>query len=166
MTESPIQIDPISPVIGAEISGIDLSVPLTSEVIYRLWKPKTRAIVEFTLYIIFFFPGVLALMLAGWDYAAESWSYGTYGEVSVMSPVNVPIFQFKSIIPVAGALLFIQGLAQCARCYLCIKTGEWPTHMEDIEEMELVLQHQHVDGVQELHLLHHEEQTQSEGDGK
>ena len=114
------------------------------DVIYRLWKPKTQATVEFILYILFFFPGVTALIFAGADYAAESWSYNAgHGEVSVMSPANVPIFQFKTIIPVAGALLFIQGLAQIARCIVCIRTGTWPAHLEDVEELEDVLLRQH-----------------------
>ena len=114
------------------------------DVVYRLWKPQTQAKVELVLYLIFFFPGVTALILAGMDYALESWSYnGGLGEVSVMSPANVPIFQFKLIIPAAGALLFLQGIAQVCRCILCIKTGTWPAHMEDVEELETVLQHQY-----------------------
>lgn len=118
------------------------------DVIYRLWRPKTQAMVEFVLYLIFFFPGIIALVYAGTDYALESWSYNNgRGEVSVMSPANVPISQFKTIIPVAGALLFIQGLAQVCRCIICIRTGTWPPHAEDVEEMETVLlqQHQHKD---------------------
>jgi len=111
------------------------------DVLYRLWQPKTQAKVEFVLYFFFFFPGVLSLLIAGYDYAAESWSYGTHGEVSVMSPANVPIFQLKTIIPVAGALLLIQGIAQCCRCIVCIRTGQWPAHAEDVEEMETVLLH-------------------------
>jgi TRAP-type mannitol/chloroaromatic compound transport system permease small subunit len=110
------------------------------DVIYRLWKPKTQAKVEFVLYFLFFFPGVLALILAGADYAGESWFYK---EVSVMSPANVPIFQFKMIIPIAGSLLFVQGLAQVCRCIVCMRTGEWPAHLEDVEEMEILLQKQH-----------------------
>ena len=114
------------------------------DVLYRLWKPKAQAIIEFVLYFLFFFPGVIALIIAGWDYAGESWSYNSgRGEVSVMSPANVPIFQFKSIIPIAGFLLFIQGIAQVCRCILCIRTGEWPPHLEDIEEMELAMQRAH-----------------------
>ena len=112
------------------------------DVVYRLWKPKTQAIVELVLYVLFFFPGILALIFAGWEYAQESWFYG---EVSVMSPANVPIFQFKTIIPIAGGLLLLQGTAQVCRCILCIRTGEWPTHLEDVEEMETMLQHQFED---------------------
>ncbi|MDD9877956.1 MAG: TRAP transporter small permease subunit [Magnetovibrio sp.] len=114
------------------------------DVLYRLWPAKVQATIELVLYIIFFFPGVLALIFAGADYAAESWSYnGGQGEVSVMSPANVPIYQFKTIIPVAGTLLFIQGIAQVLRCVVCLRTGAWPAHLEDVEEMETVLLHQH-----------------------
>ena len=114
------------------------------DVVYRLWKPKVQASVELVLYIIFFFPGVLALVISGFEYAGESWFYK---EVSVMSPANVPIFQFKYVLPIAGALLAAQGLAQVARCILCIRTGKWPKHLEDVEETETMLLHQHEDVV-------------------
>ncbi len=110
------------------------------DVIYRLWKPRVQATIEFTLYFLFFFPGILAFIFAGADYAAESWSYnyGT-GEVSINSPANVPISQFKTVIPIAGALLLLQGLAQVCRCISCLRTGHWPAHLEDVEEMEVRL---------------------------
>lgn len=116
------------------------------DVIYRLWKPKVQATVELILYILFFFPGIIALIYAGTDYAAESWSYNDgRGEVSINSPVGVPIFQFKTVLPVAGLLLFIQGIAQVCRCIVCMRTGEWPAHLEDVEEMDSMLQHAHED---------------------
>lgn len=110
------------------------------DVLYRLWKPKIQATVELTLYFLFFFPGVLALIFAGADYALESWSYnyGT-GEVSINSPVGVPISQFKTVLPVAACLLLLQGMAQVCRCIVCLRTGEWPAHLEDVEEMEIAL---------------------------
>lgn len=117
------------------------------DVIYRLLKPKTQAAIEITLYFLFFFPGIIALIIAGWEYAAESWFYK---EVSVMSPANVPIFQFKMVIPAAGALLLLQGMAQVCRCILCLRTGAWPARLEDVEEMEAVLQHQHDDASEVL----------------
>ena len=124
------------------------------DVLFRLWKPKAQATIELTLYILFFFPGVTALILAGWDYAGESWFYQ---EVSVMSPANVPIFQFKTITPIAGSLLFIQGLAQCCRCIVCLKTGAWPRHLEDVEEMETVLLHHQEEEDQRMKAAHHDE---------
>jgi TRAP-type mannitol/chloroaromatic compound transport system permease small subunit len=110
------------------------------DVLYRLWPPRVQAWIEFILYFLFFFPGVAALIYAGWDYAMLSWSYK---EVSIMSPANVPIYQFKTITPIAASILFLQGIAQVVRCVICIRTGAWPPRLHDVEEMETVLQHQH-----------------------
>jgi TRAP-type mannitol/chloroaromatic compound transport system permease small subunit len=104
--------------------------------IYRLWRPKTQATVDLVLYLIFFFPGVTALIFSGWKYAARSWSYQ---EVSINSPAGIPIFQFKMIVVAAGILLFIQGIAEICRCLVCIRTGEWPRPEEDVQETEDLL---------------------------
>lgn len=106
--------------------------------IYRLWSPRTQAKVELALYFLFFFPGVTALILSGWKYAARSFGYT---EVSVNSPAGIPIFQFKAVIVAAGILLFIQGIAQILRCIHCIRTGEWLRAEDDIDETETRLAH-------------------------
>jgi TRAP-type mannitol/chloroaromatic compound transport system permease small subunit len=93
-------------------------------------------VVDLVLYLIFFFPGVTALILAGWKYAARSWGYG---EVSVNSPAGIPIYQFKAIIVAAGILLLIQGIAQVLRCIACIRDGYWVEPEEDIQETEDLL---------------------------
>ncbi|MEP7068348.1 MAG: TRAP transporter small permease subunit, partial [Usitatibacter sp.] len=90
------------------------------DVIFRLLRPRVQATIELVLYFIFFYPGVTALIIAGFGYAHDS--YG-YKEVSVNSPVGVPIWQLKALIPVAGIMLFIQGIAQVIRCILTIRTG-------------------------------------------
>jgi len=102
----------------------------------RLWKPRTQARVELARYLLFFFPGVLALIIAGWKYAERSWRYL---EVSVNSPAGIPVFQFKTVIVVAGTLMFIQGIAQVFRCILCIRSGEWLIADQDVEETEIQL---------------------------
>ena len=113
--------------------------------VYRLWPPRVQAGIEFVLYFIFFFPGVLALIYAGIDYAAESWSFlpygpdGPFGEISINSPAGIPVFPLKTILPIASGFLLLQGIAETIRCILCLKTGEWPARMHDVEEMEKVL---------------------------
>ena len=104
--------------------------------LYRLWQPRTQARVDLVLYIFFFFPGVIALVFAGWKYAARSWSYA---EVSVNSPAGIPIFQFKTVIVAAGILLLIQGIAQVCRCLHCIRTNTWLQADEDVRETEDLL---------------------------
>jgi TRAP-type mannitol/chloroaromatic compound transport system permease small subunit len=101
--------------------------------LYRLLQPRTQAKIDLVLYIIFFFPGVTALIVSGWKYAARSWQYG---EVSVNSPAGVPIFQFKAIIVAAGILLFIQGMAQVCRCILAMRNNYWLEADEDVFETE------------------------------
>jgi TRAP-type mannitol/chloroaromatic compound transport system permease small subunit len=115
--------------------------------IYRLWRPRTQAIVELILYFLFFFPGIIALIAAGWKYASRSLRYL---EVSVMSPANIPIFQFKLIIVAAGILMLIQGVARVFRCIICIREGVWPPLPQDVEELEERLVHEH-----EREVLHH-----------
>jgi len=107
-----------------------------ADVFYRLWPPRTQAAVELFLYIIFFFPGITALMIAGWRYAERSLRYF---EVSVYSTANVPVFHFKLIIVFAGGLMFLQGLAQVVRCIVCLREGTWPQQVEDVKEMEASL---------------------------
>ncbi|MGD9834226.1 MAG: TRAP transporter small permease subunit [Piscinibacter sp.] len=111
-----------------------------ADVFSRRWKPRTQATVELILYFIFFFPGVLALVIAGWGYGHESF---VIREVSVNSPVGVPVWPLKMLIPVAGVLLTLQGIAEVLRCLLCLKEGQWPPRLHDVEELEAQLIHEH-----------------------
>jgi TRAP-type mannitol/chloroaromatic compound transport system permease small subunit len=104
--------------------------------LYRLWQPRAQATVELVLYFLFFFPGVTALIFAGWRYASRAWGYL---EVSSNSPAGIPIYQFKTVIVFAGILLFLQGIAQVFRCILCIRDGYWLRAAEDVEETEKIL---------------------------
>jgi TRAP-type mannitol/chloroaromatic compound transport system permease small subunit len=112
------------------------------DVLYRLWPVRWQAGVELVLYVIFFFPGVTSLIIAGYGYAHDSFGYR---EVSVNSPVGVPIWQLKGLIPLAGLMLFIQGVAQVIRCILALRDGRWPRMLHDVEELETVIVHEHED---------------------
>lgn len=113
--------------------------------VYQLWPPRIQAGIELVLYFVFFFPGVLALIYAGVIYAHESWGYmpfgpdGPRGEISINSPAGIPVFPLKTILPIASGFLLLQGIAETIRCILCLKNGEWPARMHDVEEMEKVL---------------------------
>jgi len=111
--------------------------------IYRMWPPRVQGIIELTLYILFFFPGVLALMYAGWSYGYDAFKLR---EVSVNSPAGIPVWQLKLLIPFGAGLLALQGIAEVLRCILCIRSGEWPARLHDVEELEDVLAQQHARG--------------------
>jgi len=109
------------------------------DVFYRLMPKRVQATIELVLFFIFFFPGVIALIYAGWGYAADSIRIR---EVSVASPIGVPIWQLKSVIPAAGAFLALQGVAEVLRCIICLRTGAWPERLHDVEETETALMRQ------------------------
>jgi TRAP-type mannitol/chloroaromatic compound transport system permease small subunit len=103
------------------------------DIIYRLLSPRKQAGLELLLYIFFFFPGVLALVIAGWAYGYDSMRIQ---EVSVNSPAGVPIWQLKMLIPFGAGLLALQGFADVLRCVVCLREGTWPQRLHDVEELE------------------------------
>lgn len=109
------------------------------DVLYRLMPERVQATIDLVLFIFFFFPGILALTFSGYLFAGESWRYH---EVSVYSPADIPIFPLKTLIPVAGVLLAIQGVAEVCRCILCLRQGSWPPRLHDVEEMETAILHE------------------------
>lgn len=108
------------------------------DVFYRLFSVRWQARVDFLLYILFFFPGILALFWFGWEIASDSWRYK---EVSWNSPARIQIYFFKTLIPLAGALLLLQGFAEIIRCVKAMRTGEWMARLDDVRETEDMLMH-------------------------
>ncbi len=134
------------------------------DVIYRLWAPRVQAVIELTLLILFLFPGMAALIYAGFDYASESWSYrprgpgGPRGEISINSPIGVPVAPLKTLLPVAAFLVLLQGIAEAVRCVSCLKHGKWPQRLHDVEETEVaILQEREHKIEHELRLDHERE---------
>jgi TRAP-type mannitol/chloroaromatic compound transport system permease small subunit len=103
------------------------------DVIHRLLPIKVQASIDLVLYIIFLMPGAFALVWYGYEFAADSWRYK---EVSWSSPARVQIYFFKTLIPIAGFLVLLQGIAEAYRCVICIRTGAWPERLHDVEETE------------------------------
>ena len=98
-------------------------------------RPRTQATLDLVLYIVFFLPGIAALVYAGWDYASHSWRINEHSNVTADGP---PVYHFKSMIPLAGALVLLQGVAEIVRCVVCLKTGAWPSRLKDVNEIDVV----------------------------
>src|SRR5262249_25927467 len=103
--------------------------------LYSSMRPRTQAALDLVLYIVFFLPGIAALIYAGYHYAALSWRIGEHSTVTAEGP---PIYYFKAVIPIAGALVMLQGLAEIMRCLVCLRTGEWPLRLKDVAEIDVV----------------------------
>ena len=104
------------------------------DVLYGFFRPRTQASWDLLLYIVFFIPGVIALTYAGYFYAAESWAINEHSNVTANGP---PVYPFKTVIPLAGAFLLVQGIVEIIRCAICIKQGNWPLREEDVEEVDV-----------------------------
>ena len=109
-----------------------------ADVVYRLWPVKVQATIDLVLFILFYFPGVMALIYSGFIFARMSYMFT---ETSVFSPAGVPIYQLKALIPIAGIFLFLQGISEVVRCVRAIRTGVWPIRLQDVDEMASALQH-------------------------
>lgn len=104
--------------------------------LYRTWQPRRQAMMDLVLYFLFFFPGIIAFIYSGYGFAAQSWM--TH-EHSAYSPDGLPVYQYKTLIPATGVLLLLQGIVEVIRCIICIRSGEWPQRLHDVEELEKVL---------------------------
>jgi TRAP-type mannitol/chloroaromatic compound transport system permease small subunit len=104
------------------------------DVLYGFFPPRLQAGLDLTLYIVFFIPGVVALVWAGYTYAAESWAIKESSNITSEGP---PYYPFKTIIPVAGALILVQGIVEIIRCVICLKQGNWPSREEDVQEVDV-----------------------------
>jgi len=104
------------------------------DILYGFLKPRTQAIFDLILYVVFFIPGVIALAYAGYGYAADSWRILEHSSITADGP---PLYPFKTIIPIAGVVLLMQGIVEILRCVVCIREGEWPSREQDVEEVDV-----------------------------
>ena len=104
------------------------------DVLYSFFEPRTQALFDLVLYIVFFIPGVIALVWAGWDYFQISLAQNEHSSIAADGP---PVYPFKLVIPIAGAMLLVQGFVEIIRCVICLKQGEWPSREHDVEEVDV-----------------------------
>lgn len=103
------------------------------DILYGSFSPRVQAGIDLVLYLLFFIPSVIALTYAGWRYAGESFAI----RENTFSPEPLPLYPFKTVIPIAGALLVFQGMVEILRCGVCLATGAWPVRAKDVEEVDV-----------------------------
>ena len=112
-----------------------LSAHVRADFVYIYLKPRGQAALDLALYFLFFIPGIVGLIYAGYGYAADSWRIGEHSNITAEGP---PIYHFKTVIPIAGALVLLQGFAEIVRCIECLRTGAWPARLADVEEIDVI----------------------------
>ena len=104
--------------------------------LYGNFKPRTQASIDLVLYIVFFLPGIAALTWSGWTYFQDSVALNE----QTFNADPLPVYPFKFMIPFAGALVLMQGIAEIIRCIVCLKTGAWTPRLKDARESDVVAQ--------------------------
>ena len=104
------------------------------DVLYGFFSPRLQAGLDLALYLLFFIPGIIALVWAGYNFAADSWAIKEHSSVTADGP---PLYHFKTVIPIAGAMILLQGLVEIVRCVVCLREGQWPSRIEDVEEVDV-----------------------------
>ncbi|MEY2952929.1 MAG: hypothetical protein RLZZ401_1016 [Pseudomonadota bacterium] len=104
--------------------------------LYGNFKPRTQATIDLVLYVAFFLPGIAALTWSGWTYFQDSLRI----HEQTFNADPLPVYPFKFIIPLAGALVLMQGASEIVRCIVCIKTGAWTPRLKDAQESDVVAQ--------------------------
>lgn len=102
------------------------------DVLYGFFPPRLQATIDLVLYVFFFLPGAAAMVYAGYIYAAESWAIREHSTITVDGP---PLYPFKAFIPIAGALILLQGVVEIVRCVICLRRGQWPSRQDDVQEV-------------------------------
>ena len=90
-----------------------------TDFLYGNWSPRTQAWVDFVCYLFLFLPGMLMFVWLSWDFAAESWDL----KERLMTTWRPPAYWYKSVIPLAGALLLLQGISGLLKSVKTIATG-------------------------------------------
>src|SRR5262245_45611039 len=104
--------------------------------LYRSWRPRQQAAMDLILYLLFYFPGMLAFVYSGYSFAELSRRMNEHSSASPNGPI---VWPFKWLIPIVGCLMVLQGIVEVIRCIRCLRTGEWPQRLHDVEELEKVM---------------------------
>ena len=92
---------------------------IRTDMLYENFTLKWKGRVDASMYLVFFFPGMLFFMLAGWDEAMHAWGIGERSDASPWRPI---IYPFKTVVAVAAGLLIIQGVSEFLKSgYAAIK---------------------------------------------
>jgi len=98
-------------------------VHIRADFLYRNFKTKTQGIVDFWLYLFFYFPGLIFFLYMTTIFVIESIQRGEKGMDTAWMPYMWPI---KSCLWIGIVLLLIQGISELLKSHYAMKKGKWP----------------------------------------
>ena len=93
---------------------------IRTDFFWERWSLRTRGVIDTIAYVVFFFPGIALFLWVGWD---EAWYAYEIGEMSEQTPWRPLLWPLKACVPLAAALLLLQGLSELAKSLHAALTG-------------------------------------------
>jgi len=143
--------------------AVSRNAHVRGDFVSRMLPVRVQAGIEFVLYFLFFFPGVLALLYSGFDFFHMSY---LADEHSASSPTGPPIWPFKGVIPLAAVFLILQGIVEVTRSVIAMRTGAWPQRLRDVEELEKIVLEDARAGMSAERILQEIEGAAGDGGGR
>ena len=103
---------------------------IRTDFFYENWSDRTRGVVDSISYIVFFFPAITMLGVAGWS---EAWYAYTINETSEQTNWRPILWPFKAVVPLTCAMLLLQGVSELIKSLYAARTGIVLEHKEKIE---------------------------------
>ena len=103
--------------------ALSKGVHIRADFLYRNFKIKTQGLIDFWLYLLFYFPGLIVFLYMTIGFVQESIMRGERGMDTTWMPYMWPI---KSCLLIGIIFLLIQGISELLKSYWASTKGEWP----------------------------------------
>ena len=94
---------------------------IRTDFFWERWSVRTRGVIDTVAYVAFFFPGIALFLWVGWD---EAWYAYDIGEMSEQTPWRPVLWPLKACVPLAAALLLLQGISELTKSLYAALTGQ------------------------------------------
>jgi TRAP-type mannitol/chloroaromatic compound transport system permease small subunit len=100
--------------------ALRIGAHIRTDFFWERWSQRTRGIIDAVAYIVFFFPGIALFLWVGWDEALYAYEIG---ELSEQTPWRPLLWPLKACVPLAAALLLVQGISELTKSLYAAFTG-------------------------------------------
>ena len=103
--------------------ALSKGVHIRADFLYRNFKTKNQGLIDFWLYLLFYFPGLIVFLYMTIGFVGESIQRGERGMDTTWMPYMWPI---KTCLLVGIVFLLIQGISELLKSYWAATRGKWP----------------------------------------
>ncbi len=103
--------------------ALSKGVHIRADFLYRNFKTKTQGLIDFWLYLLFYFPGLTVFLYMTIGFVQESIMRSERGMDTTWMPYMWPI---KTCLLIGIVFLIIQGVSELLKSYWAATRGKWP----------------------------------------